>query len=735
MNIKLKKNSSTKAELLVENRQLLARLNEMEQALAAIQHCKGGVAKASLPGAELNAEQRLEATARYTAEEALRQKEAELAGVQRLAHIGSWYWDAKTDATTGSDELLRIYGFDPATQTMPDFMEQRGKCYPPSDWARINEAVQETMRTGGDYELDVQAFHNGDPIWVTTRGEVVHDNAGQVVGLRGTVQDITERKAAEKERETTIEFLRMANESTNKQDLIDRAVGFFQRLSGCEAVGLRLAEGENYPYFLSVGFPQDFLLTENNLCSRDRAGEIIRDDVGNPVLECMCGNVICGRFDPEKSFFTASGSFWTNSTTELLASTTVADRQARTCNRCHGEGFESVALIPLRSGENRLGLIQLNDRRPGMLSPRKIAFWERIFGYLGVAIANFQAEEKLRESMEHLKLFIEHAPAALAMFDRDMRYLYVSQRWQRDYGQGDRDLTGLSHYEIFPELPEEWKEAHRRGMAGEVVQKEEDSFLRADGTLQWLRWEIRPWFGATGEVRGIVIFTEDITARNQTEEKLKASLCEKEVLLKEIHHRVKNNLQIISSLVDLQADSLDNPALSGLFQDVRDRVRSMALVHEKLYCSSNLIQVDFVEYVSSLLEYLWRAHDSLTDNIRLTLDLQPLSLTVEMAVPCGLLLNELVVNSLKHAFVDREAGDVTVALHVSPEAIICLSVSDNGVGLPGEGADWQRKGSLGLKLVQMLTKQLRGTVEVVSSSGSGAEFRITFPARAKGREA
>lgn len=134
------------------------------------------------------------------------------------------------------------------------------------------------------------------------------------------------------------------------------------------------------------------------------------------------------------------------------------------------------------------------------------------------------AEEALRESEERMRLFIEHAPAALAMFDKEMRYLSVSRRWLRDYGLGDRDLFGLSHYEVFPEIPESWKEVHRRGLAGEVVGAEADSFERLDGSVQWLRWEVRPWYDASGGgVGGIVIFTEDITARQQAEEALQAS--------------------------------------------------------------------------------------------------------------------------------------------------------------------------------------------------------------------
>ena len=163
-----------------------AALNLMEDAVAARRQAE-----------EVNAALRQEVAERKRAEEELRRKEEELREAQRVAHIGNWYWDARTDATTGSDELLRIYGFDPQTQAMPDFRDQKGLCYHPEDWERVNAAVASAMQTGVGYELDVRAFRGREAIWVTTRGEVARDAASRIVGLRGTVQDITVRKAAE----------------------------------------------------------------------------------------------------------------------------------------------------------------------------------------------------------------------------------------------------------------------------------------------------------------------------------------------------------------------------------------------------------------------------------------------------------------------------------------------------------------------------------------------------------
>jgi PAS domain S-box-containing protein len=147
----------------------------------------------------------------------------------------------------------------------------------------------------------------------------------------------------------------------------------------------------------------------------------------------------------------------------------------------------------------------------------------RMIGVLADITERKQVEEKLRESQERLQLFIEHSPASLAMFDREMRYLAASRRWMTDYRLGERDIRGQSHYDLFPEVPERWKAVHRRSLEGEIVRAEEDRFVRADGKVQWVRWETRPWRAADGAIGGIVIFTEEITERKLAVEALRES--------------------------------------------------------------------------------------------------------------------------------------------------------------------------------------------------------------------
>jgi signal transduction histidine kinase len=195
-----------------------------------------------------------------------------------------------------------------------------------------------------------------------------------------------------------IQILTLLNKLNYKGNLVFNILTLIKKSTGFEAAGIRLKQKKDYPYYVAKGFPARFIKAENYLCSRDINGSYIKDQKGNPVMECMCGNVIQGRTDPSLAFYTKGGSFWTNSTTELLISYSEDDFQTRTRNRCNSEGYESVALIPLRSGKKIIGLLQLNDRRKGMFNEDVIEFFEGIGASIGIGIAHKQAEEKLRKS-------------------------------------------------------------------------------------------------------------------------------------------------------------------------------------------------------------------------------------------------------------------------------------------------------------------------------------------------
>jgi PAS domain S-box-containing protein len=226
-----------------------------------------------------------------------------------------------------------------------------------------------------------------------------------------------------------------------------------------------------------------------------------------------------------------------------------------------------------------------------------------------------------------------------------------------------------------------------------------------------------------GERRIFTLILHDITERKREEEKLKESLREKEILLKEIHHRVKNNLQIISSLLNLQSGHIRDPRALEVFKEGQGRVRSMALIHEKLYQSDDLARVNFHEYISNLAAYLFRSYEGNSGAVKFNVEAEDVLLGVDTAIPCGLIINELVSNSLKHAFPNGGDGSINIRLRPTGTERLTLTVKDDGVGLPPD-FDVRNTPSLGLQLVNTLARQLGGEVEV--GCGAGAEFKITF---------
>ena len=228
-----------------------------------------------------------------------------------------------------------------------------------------------------------------------------------------------------------------------------------------------------------------------------------------------------------------------------------------------------------------------------------------------------------------------------------------------------------------------------------------------------------------GIIRNIIGFGVDITDRKQAEQQIKTALEEKEVLLKEIHHRVKNNLQIVSSLLYLQVRKTDNQELQAVLQESRSRILSMSLIHQKLYQSTDLAHIKFSDYARDLTQTLFRTYGVGPAKVGLSIEGNGLTLDIDHAVPCGLIMNEVVSNSLKYAFPQRRRGNVHIELQQDQTKQHHLILSDNGVGFP-EGFDLRSRSSLGMTLIERLTEQLQGRMER-QSSAQGTTYHIAFP--------
>ncbi|MBN2206529.1 MAG: PAS domain S-box protein, partial [Candidatus Aminicenantes bacterium] len=234
----------------------------------------------------------------------------------------------------------------------------------------------------------------------------------------------------------------------------------------------------------------------------------------------------------------------------------------------------------------------------------------------------------------------------------------------------------------------------------------------------------------TEEDKAILLFVSTQAAmaiqRKRSEEALKSSLREKEVLLREIHHRVKNNLQVVSSLLSLQSRHLKEGEAMSFLKESQRRIRSMALVHEKLYQSKDLARIDMAGYIESLVQHLFQASRVAPSQVRFRSGIRDVALDINTAMPCGLLISELVSNALKHAFPGDRAGTIAVELRPEGEGTYVLIVRDDGAGFP-EGLDYRRTDSLGMQLVLLLVEQLDGTIELAERTrAGGTEFRVRF---------
>ena len=335
------------------------------------------------------------------------------------------------------------------------------------------------------------------------------------------------------------------------------------------------------------------------------------------------------------------------------------------------------------------------------------------------------AEMALAQQKELFRTVIDSAEDIVFVLNRDYEQVLFNQAALRVLGMTPEEARGKSFQELYSE--ENWEEARQRFdrvFKGEVVREDVELKFRDKKII--LNVTEVPLRNEKGEIYALCGIARDVTTRVELEKALELSLKEKEALLREIHHRVKNNMQIISSLLNLQAHHVKNPELTAIIKECQNRIRSMAIVHEHLYKSANLAKINFADYLNRLIVHLYNVHSQSQEKIQLETELQAVELDIGTAIPLGLLASEIISNSFKHAFPGERRGKLRIVLHpISPKSFK-LEISDDGVGLP-ENLNFGQSQTFGMQLMGLLKDQLGAQLELDRSSGTRYIIKIEQP--------
>jgi len=396
------------------------------------------------------------------------------------------------------------------------------------------------------------------------------------------------------------------------------------------------------------------------------------------------------------------------------------------------EKVGAIAKFSLEYENRHLGDIVAYFDAPRLFTEEEVQLTQTIITYVAIALTRKQAEIALKESQQFIQRIADTTPSILFIFDiEENRNVYCNQSSisilgytpQQMQSMDQLILKNIIHPDDLAKVKEYYQ--HIRHSQNEELFVIEYRMIDAEGSCKWFYSQETAFLrNPDGTIKQTIGCASDITKLKEVETRLKSSLIDKEVLLKEVHHRVKNNLGMIDSLLSMQARDVHDAQTLKLLSDSQRRIHTMSLIHEQLYQSQGVGKIDFCEYLHRLTTNLYSSTNFNSEEVQLKLDIKPIFLNIDMAISMGLIVNELLTNCFKHAFPDRTNGLIEVTLQKSAiDQNLHLIIQDDGVGIP-ENIDLKKTDSLGLRLVRILTQQLRASLTV--SSVMGTSFHFTF---------
>lgn len=616
-------------------------------------------------------------------QKALQESEERLRLALDGASIGTWDWNLLTGKIIWSANHEAHFGFAPGT--FDGTYETFVGCIHPKDREFVVESINRALNYGENYDIEFRIVVPEASIrWSGSKGQVFYDEMGKPVRMAGIDLDITQRKRTEAAlRQSEKRFRQIFQEASFSIALADFHSHRFVHVNPA------------FDQLMGYSPSEMTLLTFDEITHPEDLPQDLH------YLEQINQNK-CDSYRMEKRYFKKNGEIvWVK-----IAVTMLRDED--------GKPEFSLALIE-----------DITERR--QLQTELLRSEERFRTSLENMLDCFGIYTSIRDSNGKIVDFLIE---------------YINQAACVNNPLTKEEQIGKQLCQLFPAHAETglFKAYCQVVETGQPLVKESAVYVDIyKGEYLCRVFDLQ--VVKLGD--GVAAAWRDVTERQQVQEQIQASLQEKETLIKEIHHRVKNNLQVISSLLRLQSRQIKDRQALELFKESQNRVLAMALIHEKLYQSSDLTQIDFQAYIKSLVQELCRSYDvcksSVTFKVKVNqqgttlADLPTLAqmassphpplLAIDTAIPCGLIINELVSNSLKYAFPDNRNGEICITFQKSESGQLILTISDNGIGLPSN-LDFRNTKSLGLQLVCRLTKQLEGTIEL--SRNPGTEFKISF---------
>jgi len=574
-------------------------------------------------------------------------------------------------------------------------------------------------------------------------------------------RDISARKRADEERDVTVRMLNLINQPTTFDVFMREVTLLLREWSGCSSVGIRLTEGDDFPYYETRGFPPEFVELERHVCQHQQQGHVVHDAAWSPELDCLCFNIIRGRFERAKPFFSARGSFWTNSTTQLLAITAEDDRQVLTRHRCICQGHESVALVPLRAGAKTYGLLQFNDRRKNLFTPERIPALEVLADRLAIAISQRRDQAALQASEERFRRLLESTT--------DYSYAIEHRaggQVQTRHGAGCEKVTGYTPGEFAARqslwvdivVPEDLAAVIDFANAidhGKPIAPIEHRIVHKNGSIHWVRNTVVSRPAPTG--RGFVHdgLISDVTNRKRLEAQLQQAQRMEAMgqLAGGVAHDFNNMLGVILGFAEMAIESVDpSNSLHGDLVNIQTAAQRSADLTRQLLAFSRKQTVapkvqNLNDVVSSMLKMVrrligedvkleWRPGGNLwpikIDTTQIDQVLANLCVNARDAISN---VGSITIETGTKVISAKQASDLTGAV---PGDYVWLSVGDDGCGMDAATMSHMfepffttkevGKGTgLGLATVYGIVKQNNGFIDLCSELGRGTSFTIYVP--------